>query len=447
MFALEIFFRDGVSQPETIFVRRPQAIIGGSDFAHVVIEDMKSLPYQLRLVKGLGRQFSCSAIGSKDAPVTLGGTFEGEASFDLSVVKLQVTSLDGDLLLRDGEPPDRAGVRVLRQACAHNTPMFPALMVMGAQPMVMSFSAEQTIYVGRSKRCALRLDSADISAEHARFGFEAGKFWVEDLGSTNGTFVNQQQISGRQSIEAGTLVVLGQEMVIVGVTSANQIQRLSHASEHSPVQQAQPEYPILLAVNELVRPSRVIVKPGMTINIGRDPASDMWIGAPHVSRKHGIVTASRTGALSILDLSTNGIACEEGVLKQEQSMALEREPRVFDFGSGVTIALCFNAEEEKRFLESHGSPSTFRALSGNASNFTTPQADVDGVVGVAPAFGARSMQAEPRADSFISRLPTPSWLIQEFKSLSRVGRFLVVFCLSLAVLILAVLVMLSSSMF
>ena len=50
MFALEISFKDGVSQPETILMRRPQALVGASDYAHVVIEDMKTLDYQLRLV-------------------------------------------------------------------------------------------------------------------------------------------------------------------------------------------------------------------------------------------------------------------------------------------------------------------------------------------------------------------------------------------------------------
>ena len=64
MFVLEISFQDGVSQPEMVFVRRPQALIGSSDYAHVVIEDMASLGYQLRLVKDIGRSFRCKPVGS-----------------------------------------------------------------------------------------------------------------------------------------------------------------------------------------------------------------------------------------------------------------------------------------------------------------------------------------------------------------------------------------------
>ena len=43
MFALEISFQDGASQPEMILIRRPQALIGSSEYAHVVIEDMKEI--------------------------------------------------------------------------------------------------------------------------------------------------------------------------------------------------------------------------------------------------------------------------------------------------------------------------------------------------------------------------------------------------------------------
>ena len=182
MFSLEINFQDGVSQPEMLFVRRPQAIVGASDFAHVVIDDMKPLDYQIRLIRGLGRKFSCQAIshqGQLDSSNVLNGVYDGEAEFDLGVVRLVVSALDSDLMLKEGEPPDRAGVRVLRQACALKSPKLPAVMVAGAYPMIVSFSPDQPIQIGRSKKCALRLDSADISSEHARIGFESGEFWID----------------------------------------------------------------------------------------------------------------------------------------------------------------------------------------------------------------------------------------------------------------------------
>ena len=364
MFALEITFQDGVSQPEVIFVRRPQGLIGASDYAHVVVEDMKALNFQLRLVRYLGRKFRCKPIGGQEGfqiPAVLEGSYEGEASIDLGDLKFHVTALDLDLLLKESEPPDRAGVRALRQACSSLGPYFPAVVVRGSIPMVVSFVPEQPIYIGRSKYCALRLDSADISAKHARLGYESGEFWIEDLGSTNGTFVNGQQISGRASVPAGAPVVLGREVTVIGVTSEDQIVRATRTPAEAVKKASVPErkYPILVSVSEVARPARLVIPIGSTITIGRDPSCDVWLGAPHVSRKHCSVTLSKTGALTITDTSTNGTAYDGGLLKRGDTLEINGEPRVLDFGGGVTIALCFSESQEKEFTSSVGSLWTF----------------------------------------------------------------------------------------
>lgn len=364
MFALEITFSDGVSQPEMIFVRRPQAIIGAADAAHVAIEDLRSAGYQLRLVRDLGRRFRIKPIGAvadQQLLRLLEGTFEGDTGCDLSRVRLHVTALDVDLLLKDAEPPDRAGVRVLRQACSVRSPLFPALVVMGATPTALSFVPDQPLYIGRSKKCALRLDSADISGEHARIGYESGEFWVEDLGSTNGTFVRQQQISGRVSVRPGEPIVLGREVSLMGVTSADQIQRAVAEPSVSPRPPAVVEqrYPILLSLSELVRPARVALQPGVTVRIGRDPSSDVWLGAPHVSRKHCSVSVSKSGKITVQDHSTNGTAYDLGILHEGDQIEVRDEARVLDFGGGVTLAICLSAEDEATFTGGGGSAAAF----------------------------------------------------------------------------------------
>lgn len=49
-----------------------------------------------------------------------------------------------------------------------------------------------------------------VSRAHARFSCEAGGWWVEDLGSTNGTFVNGQQLEAhrRHTVRAGDKIGL-----------------------------------------------------------------------------------------------------------------------------------------------------------------------------------------------------------------------------------------------
>ena len=48
--------------------------------------------------------------------------------------------------------------------------------------------------VGRAESADLKLVSNRVSREHAVLSWEAGQFWIRDLGSTNGTFVNGTRI-------------------------------------------------------------------------------------------------------------------------------------------------------------------------------------------------------------------------------------------------------------
>lgn len=363
MFALEIVFTDGVSEAETLLVRRPQALLGASDYAHVVIDDMKSLDYQLRLVRGVGRSFRTRAVSPEGvlAPDGIEGKYEGQASLDLGNVTVEVVALDIDLTMRDDEPPDSAGVRILRQACAAASPKFPALVLEGAEQVVTSFAAEQPIYIGRSKQCALRLDAPDISARHARLGFEKGQFWLEDLGSTNGTFVNQQQISGRVNLSPGAVITLGHEVTLHSVASDDELRGVARKSRESlPVQQVVvSRYPVLVSTSEVARPARLVVTPGASINVGRDPSSDFWLGAPYISRRHFSVRMEANGNVLVNDHSTNGTGYEEGVLRKGNVLEVNGRPRVFDLGNGLTVGLCWDEREERAFLSAGGSPNVF----------------------------------------------------------------------------------------
>jgi pSer/pThr/pTyr-binding forkhead associated (FHA) protein len=50
------------------------------------------------------------------------------------------------------------------------------------------------VTIGRDPTCALRLEDKTISARHARLSYHHGQWWVEDLQSTNGAFLNEELI-------------------------------------------------------------------------------------------------------------------------------------------------------------------------------------------------------------------------------------------------------------
>lgn len=372
MFALEISFQDGVSEPEMIFVRRQSVLIGASESAHIEVQDMRPLSYELRLIRDLGRRFRCLPVPSAkgvQVPQFLEGVYEDQAVLDLGPVKFNIIALDSDLPIKESETPDRAGVRVLRQASSTPAPLFPAIVISGSNPIVMSFVPDSPVYLGSSKQCALRIDMPEISARHARIGYESGEFWVEDLGSTNGTFVNNSQISGRVNVPVATPISIGRILTIMGVTSEDQIQRAVSVVPEKAVKAAAGErrYPILISVSEVARPARLVMPIDAVMNVGRDPASDIWLGAPHVSRRHCSLSLSKTGQVAISDHSTNGTAYDEGILRRGDVVQLNKDAKVLDFGGGVTLAICFDDEQEKRFVTSGGDPKTFKGSSHEVS--------------------------------------------------------------------------------
>ena len=65
-----------------------------------------------------------------------------------------------------------------------------------------------TIVVGRSPDCTIRLDESSVSSEHARLVRDDGGWRVINLLSTNGTFVNDKKISNA-AISDGDRVCFG----------------------------------------------------------------------------------------------------------------------------------------------------------------------------------------------------------------------------------------------
>ncbi len=69
---------------------------------------------------------------------------------------------------------------------------------------------DDQLTLGREEgRADLALDDPGVSRLHARFALDRGAVVVEDLGSSNGTFVNGERISGTVELAAGDEVQLG----------------------------------------------------------------------------------------------------------------------------------------------------------------------------------------------------------------------------------------------
>ena len=79
-----------------------------------------------------------------------------------------------------------------------------------------AFPLGEELTIGRAEGCAVALaDDTFVSQLHARVFLRGGDFWVEDLGSTNGTFLNGRKLAGVQPLHKGDKVQVGRTVLEV----------------------------------------------------------------------------------------------------------------------------------------------------------------------------------------------------------------------------------------
>lgn len=70
-----------------------------------------------------------------------------------------------------------------------------------------------SVEIGRRDGCAVRLSDTYVSQVHARLYEENGAWYVEDMGSTNGTFLNDARVSSPVEVHAGDVVKVGKTVL------------------------------------------------------------------------------------------------------------------------------------------------------------------------------------------------------------------------------------------
>ena len=108
--------------------------------------------------------------------------------------------------------PGKAGKGAKPPAKRRGSPTH-VLVVEGSNAGERAELDQGPVLIGRGTDAAIRLDDDYVSTRHARIASSADQWFVEDLGSTNGTYVGSARITQPTTITLGTQVRIGKTIL------------------------------------------------------------------------------------------------------------------------------------------------------------------------------------------------------------------------------------------
>lgn len=152
-------------------------------------------------------------------PVSVGLKFGFLAVLYLFLIWISRSSLKD--LRRSGPGPASGGAYVPAiEPREEETGLHTAAPRLGSDPRLvvehapghtpgMEYEIGPGAVVGRGQKAEIRIEDNVMSARHARFTRQGGVIVIEDLGSTNGTFLNEELLGGPQPLHPGDRLQLG----------------------------------------------------------------------------------------------------------------------------------------------------------------------------------------------------------------------------------------------
>ena len=82
-------------------------------------------------------------------------------------------------------------------------------------PDPVDHALKEVNLLGRAADNTIRFGDQAVSAYHARLSYQAGQWWLEDLGSRNGTMVNRLRLEGPLVVTYGDVIQLGSVTMVL----------------------------------------------------------------------------------------------------------------------------------------------------------------------------------------------------------------------------------------
>lgn len=133
--------------------------------------------------------------------------------FFLRVLRAAWTEVKGPVVTA----PARRAPRASRESRRRSRRSGERLMIVEpAEQRGRAIPLSDEVTVGRAAGCQVTIDDTYASQLHARLFLRDGQVFVEDLGSTNGTYLNRQKVSGPMVMQHGDRLQVGNTVMELG---------------------------------------------------------------------------------------------------------------------------------------------------------------------------------------------------------------------------------------
>lgn len=98
------------------------------------------------------------------------------------------------------------------------------LVIKGPHAGIVYETDKFPFIAGRDEKNEMALEKdSKISRKHAEISLSRGKIWLRDLGSTNGSFVNNVRINKKTELHNGSSIILGKSFIQFVIIQHNQV--------------------------------------------------------------------------------------------------------------------------------------------------------------------------------------------------------------------------------
>jgi ABC transport system ATP-binding/permease protein len=215
------------------------------------------------------------------------------------------------------------------------------------------------VIVGRDPNVDLTIPSLSVSRRHAKFTRDGDGYSLEDLGSSNGTFLNDERLAERRALKSGDRIRLGQAIILTYVAPADLKATVVSQSPGVPANALQTQLEQSINLEELeAAPPKLLVsiaggssqtynltRPVMTI--GRVDGNDIVIPSPIVSGQHARLERVNGGyQLVVVPQAKNPVFVEGQPLEGSHLLKHGEIMRVGSLDPGMMVTLTYQSPGE-----------------------------------------------------------------------------------------------------